>query len=188
QLRNWSEKVAPKMPGDEATSWPNLTNVVPRSWKRWLTAWASASSETGRPTRRRAASGPSRRTSTRAARNARRRTWRRAGSGSTIGSGGASAGGGDSSGETEGAVLLLGVGVLELENAEAREGLPNAWREQPEPLQVGHDAGEQHPPEQHRRPGGEHVVAHLVTVPAHGARDLIADEAVSHQLAGVDDE
>ena len=35
---------------------------------------------------------------------------------------------------------------------------------------------------------GEHRLLHLVAVPAHRVGDLVADQAVPHELAGVDDE
>src|SRR5438045_6039186 len=44
-------------------------------------------------------------------------------------------------------VLRLGIGVLELEDADAREGLAHARREQPEPAEVRDHAREQHAPE-----------------------------------------
>src|SRR6266516_8184145 len=71
-------------------------------------------------------------------------------------------------------VLRLGIGVLELEDAEAREGLAHARREQPEPAEVRDHAREQHAPEDLRGGGIEHHPLHLLAIPAHGARDLVA--------------
>src|SRR5439155_12501 len=60
--------------------------------------------------------------------------------------------------------------------------------QQPEPPEVRHDAREQQAPERLRRGRGEDHLPHLFSVPAHDAGDLIADQAVAHELARVDDE
>src|SRR5436309_14690185 len=85
-------------------------------------------------------------------------------------------------------VLRLGVGVLELEDAEAREGLAHPRREQSEPAEVRDHTREQHAPEDLRGGGIEHHPLHLLAIPAHGARDLVPHQSVPHQLAGIDDE
>src|SRR5437867_13020631 len=84
-------------------------------------------------------------------------------------------------------VLRLGIGVLELEDAEAREGLAHARREQPEPAEVRDYAREQHAPEDLRAVGIEHHPLYLLAIPAHGARDLVPHQSVPHLLAGLDD-
>src|ERR1051325_8936973 len=92
------------------------------------------------------------------------------------------------SGEPERPVLRLRGGVLELEGAEPIERGPHARGEEAEPLQVRDDPREDHPPEELCRLRGEDDVAHLVAVPAHGGRDLVAAQAVPHELAGLNDE
>src|SRR5690554_2766129 len=90
--------------------------------------------------------------------------------------------------EPELPVRRLGVVVLELQNVQTGERLAHFRGEQAEPLQVGDDPHEEGLAEHLGRGGGEHHLADLVPVPAHGLGELVAHEPVSHQLAGVDDE
>ena len=92
----------------------------------------------------------------------------------------------DAATEAEGPVLRLGVGVLVLEDAEAGERLAHAGAEQPEALQVRHDAREDHAAEHLRRRGGEHDLLHLLAAPAHRRGDLVAYEAKHNEGNGED--
>src|SRR5438046_10753650 len=67
-------------------------------------------------------------------------------------------------------VLRLGIGVLELEDAEACEGLAHARREQPEPAEVRDHAREQHAPKPLRGGGIEHHPPHRLATPARRTR------------------
>src|SRR2546428_10750285 len=90
--------------------------------------------------------------------------------------------------QPERSVLRLGVGVLELEDAEAREGLAHARREQTEPAVYRDHDRQELPPDPPRGSSDQQDPRAPPRFPAHGARDLVAHQPVPHQLAGVDDE